>query len=200
MTPEEAARGPSTEGRPGLTPVPPPPALNSSQADKLDWFRNCFRPHFDDWVFGPIDRLVPSDDALIGFIIMACAIDYLASFLHGKSTQGRVKAAYTRFIADYFPTGRYDAKGLYDSLRNGLVHLFTIKDRKYVLTHNHPELHLKPDNGGQIILNAADFRDDLTLAKEAYFSDVETRADLLNKLLERYLRDGFLGPIPLQIP
>ena len=188
----------SLKGGPGLNPVPNPPAVNAPQVEKLDWFRNHFRPHFDDWVFGPIDRLVPSRDALVGFILMACAIDYLAGFLVGSSTKGKVGASYPSFIDEYFPKGRYDSEGLYDSLRNGLVHMFTIKDRKYALTHNNPELHLKQDSGGQIILNAADFRDDLTLSKEAYFSDVEANVDLLNKLLERYHRDGFLGPHPLR--
>ena len=52
----------------------------SSHAEKLTWFRDQFRPHFDGWIFDPINRLVHSQDALIGFIFMACAIDYLASF------------------------------------------------------------------------------------------------------------------------
>lgn len=156
---------------------------------ELVWFRSYFRPHFDDWVFGPIDRLVYGQDALIGFIFMACAIDYLAGFWYGKSTK---KTAYTDFIDQYFPKGRYDAMGLYDSLRNGLVHLFTIKNRKYALTHNNPHLHLEVAASGQIFLNAGGLRDDLHAAKERYFNDVEARADLLDRLLKRYNREGFL--------
>jgi hypothetical protein len=159
-----------------------------STPQKLVWFRSYFRPHFDDWVFGPIDRLVHAQDALIGFIFMACAIDYLAGFWCGKSS----KRVYVDFIDHYFPQGRYDAGGLYDSLRNGLVHMFTIKNRKYVLTHNNPHLHLRAAANGQIVLNAGNLRDDLRTAKESYFNGVETSADLLDRLLKRYNREGFL--------
>lgn len=171
---------------------------NSSHADKLNWFCNTFRPHFNAWVFDPIDRLVPSQDALIGFIVMACAIDYLAGFWWGQSTSGSVTRAYTGFIDTYFPTGRYDANGLYDSLRNGLVHMFTIKGKKYALTHNNPHLHLKTDTVGQIVLNASDFRDDLVAARDKYFDEVETNPGLLDKLVIRINRDGILGEETIQ--
>src|SRR3972149_9846502 len=90
----------------------------------LVWFQKYFKPHFINWVIDPINRLVVSDDALIGFIFMSCAIDYLASFWWGKDTTGNVKKAYTGFIDKYFSPGKYDSLGLYESLRNGLVHLF----------------------------------------------------------------------------
>jgi hypothetical protein len=157
---------------------------SSTHAEKIDWAR-AFRPHFDGWVLHPINRLVSdsSPDALVGFIFMSCAIDYLAGFWWGNKFQKDESGkAYKGFIDEYFPKSRYDAKGLYGSLRNGLVHMFTIKGKKYALTHKHPELHLKIDHAGYIILNAANFRDDLVFAKERYFDDVETKVDLLNKL------------------
>jgi hypothetical protein len=175
--------------------------LTSPHEQKLEWFKRHFRPHFDQWVFDPINRLVPSQDALIGFILMSCAIDYLAGFLYGKSTKGHVQSAYTDFIIKYFPPS-YKPDDLYDSLRNGLVHMFTIKDKYYYLTHNHPELHLKQYSGTgspQIILNAESFRDDLSAAKDKYFDEVETRLDLdlLDHVVDRYTRDGFLVKIAL---
>jgi len=167
--------------------------------EKLEWFRTKFRPHFDEWVFGPIDRLTPSRDALIGFVFMACAIDYLAGFRWGASTEKNVKKAYTGFIEEFFPVGRYDADGLYDSLRNGLVHMFTIKNKKYGLVHNKSDLHLKSDKAGHLILNAEDFRNDLVSAKERYFETVESQPDRLDKLVQRYDRDGFLEAWPLEL-
>jgi len=188
----------------GSTPSPggsPPQSIHisatSPHPQKLDWFRNYFRPHFDVWVIGPINRLVNTRDALIGFIFMACAIDYLAGFWWGRSTEGNVKDAYTGFINEYFQKSRYDAKGLYDSLRNGLVHMFTIKNKKYALTHNNPSLHLNISSNAQKILNAGDFRDDLIAAKERYFDDVEAKPKLLDKVLDRYNRDGFLDLVHL---
>jgi hypothetical protein len=73
----------------------PPPSIHisatSPHPQKLDWFRNYFRPHFDDWVIGPINRLVHTQDALIGFIFMACAIDYLAGFGGERAQRGKSK-------------------------------------------------------------------------------------------------------------
>ena len=167
---------------------------------ELDWFRSYFRPHFDDWIFGPINRLVcSSEDALIGFVFMACAIDYLAGFWWGKSTKRHSKDAYIGFIDEYFPKGQYDAHGLYDSLRNGLVHMFTIKGKKYALVDKLHGFHLQVSEEGQIILNAEDFRDDLLEAKEKYFDEVEARHDLLDKWWERYNREGFLDKAPFDL-
>jgi hypothetical protein len=167
--------------------------------DTLEWFRRYFRPHFDEWIFGPINRLVHSQDALSGFILMTCAIDYLSGFWWGENTEGKNKKVYIGFIDEYFPPRRYDSNALYDSLRNGLVHMFTIKGMKYTLIHNHPALHLSLDQSGQIILNAADFRDDLVSAKQRYFAEVEVNPKLMDKLLKRYQRDGFMDIGELQI-
>ncbi|MGZ3578552.1 MAG: hypothetical protein ACXU98_05990 [Syntrophales bacterium] len=166
--------------------------------DDLDWFRDGFRPHFDDWVIASVDRLIKSE-ALIGFVFMACAIDYLAGFWWGKSTKGEVEKAYIGFVDEYFPKNKYNSKGLYDSLRNGLVHMFTIKNMKYALTHGHPELNLRVTSSGHMLLNADDFRDDLVEAKNKYFDAVEDDDVLMDKLKERYNRDGFMLPIKLTL-
>ena len=184
---------------PGASSSGVPELFTGSSSPDAEWIR-ALDAHFAGWVLAPIRRLVPSQDALVGFILMACAIDYLAGFWWGRSTQGSVKEAYTGFISAFFPSGRYDAEGLYDSLRNGLVHMFTIKGKKYALTHNHPELHLRVDAKGQIILNAADFEADLVAAANAYFAAAESSTELIGKAYDRYSRDGFVGPSPLQMP
>jgi len=169
-----------------------------SSPKKLVLFHQ-FRSHFNEWVFGPIDRLICSRDALIGFIFMTCAIDYLAGFLFGESTEGHVKKAFTGFIDKHFLPGIYDADELYDSLRNGLVHMFTIKNKTYALIHNHPEVHLKNSLAGKIILNASNFRDDLVSAANRYFNDVETKLDFLDKWHTRFDRDGFLYSSAIEV-
>ncbi len=180
--------------------APPYAFIDSSSphSEKLGWFSHKFRPHFNEWVFSPIARLVSSDDALMGFIVMACAIDYLAGFWLGESTVHKVRRAYTGFIDMYFPTGRYNASGLYESLRSGLLHMFTIENRTYALTHGRPDLHLRRDPYGQIVLNAEDFLDDLISARERYFNDVEANPNLLDNAIVRYNRDGFLDRSPLE--
>jgi hypothetical protein len=141
---------------------------------------------------------VHSEDALISFIFMACVIDYLSGFWWGKDTRGHVKDAYTGFVNEYFPPYTYNTEGLYDSLRNGLVHMFTIKGKKYTLTNN-PKLHLVLSKDGQVVLNAANFRDDLLTATQNYFNEVENNPDLLAKLIERYGREGFLDADLLEV-
>lgn len=164
--------------------------------DKLNWFLQDFRPKFNQWVFDPIDRLIEREP-LVSFIVMACAIDYLGAYKRGSSTIGKVGEAYIDFINDHFPPG-YSADDLYKSLRNGLVHLFTIKQAKYALTHGQPSLHLTITPAtGQVVLNASSFRDDLVTARDNYFSCVESQQTYLDKLVESCDREGVLGRITL---
>src|SRR4051812_11846509 len=121
---------------------------NPTDAQKLDWFRKEFRPHFDEWVGNTASRMVIDEHntavAMPAFIWLTCSIDWLAGFWWGKSTRNHVKEAFTGFVKNYFPK-TYDPSRLYDSLRNGLVHSFTIKKGHYGLKHRHPEMHLHPN-------------------------------------------------------
>ena len=82
-------------------------------------------------------------------------------------------------------------RAFYDSLRNGLVHLFTIKNKMYELTFDEPQRHLTVHNGF-IILNAGSFRNDLIDAANRYFNEVEKNPQLLDNAFQRYERDGFV--------
>jgi hypothetical protein len=77
--------------------------------------------------------------------------------------------------------------------------MFTIKNKKYALIHNRSDMHLMNDTAGHIILNAANFREDLIAASKMYFDEVETNNNLLNKLWDRFNRDGFLALVPIQV-
>lgn len=164
---------------------------------RLSWFRLKFRPHFDEWVMHPIDDLISGGHPLIGFLVMACAVDYLASFWWGETTKGHVKEAYTGFVREYFVPNLYDEDELYESLRVGLVHLFSIKDMKYALVSDKPDLHLREDDNGQVILNAQNFRNDLVQAKDGFFDAVESNPALLERVIQRHTRDGFLRLVDL---
>jgi hypothetical protein len=168
----------------------------------IDWFHNNFRPHFITWVQEPARKMAyasPQGFGMPAFVWLACAVDWLSGFMWGDSTVGHVKKAYTTFIDSYFPPGQYDAEELFDSLRNGLVHMYTIKDKKYVLTDGKPHLHLTLQSNGQIILNLESFYEDWVEAKERYFDAVEADPSLLDKLLLRLRRDGFLDLVRLQL-
>ncbi|PKN88590.1 MAG: hypothetical protein CVU51_03815 [Deltaproteobacteria bacterium HGW-Deltaproteobacteria-1] len=158
------------------------------------WFQD-FRPHFNYLVLDPIKKFpLKMDDMLIGFVFMSCCIDYLSGFWWGENRElGMSRQAYVGFINEYFrPRGRYNAKGLYDSLRNGLVHLFTIKNKMYELTFDEPERHLTLSCIGYTVLDAGSFRKDLIDAANLYFDEVEKNPQLLNKAFERYEREGFV--------
>ena len=162
---------------------------------KCIWF-NDFQPHFNSLVLDPIKRFpFKMDDMLIGFVFMSCCIDYLSGFWWGESREiGMARQAYVGFINEYFwPRGRYNAKGIYDSLRNGLVHLFTIKNKMYELTFDEPDRHLTISHNDYIVLNASNFRDDLIHAATRYFNDVKKNPQLLDKAFQRYERDGFVS-------
>ena len=167
--------------------------VDSPREYKLAWFKEYFRPHFDQWVTGTIGKYISVSEALVAFILISCAIDWLAGFYWGKSTRYETRNAYVGFVRKYFPA-EYDAEALYDSLRNGLVHMFTIKGKKYQLVHNNSWLHLKKDEkSGSILLNSENLFADWLRAKDKYFDAVEDDQRLLDNLLERYIRDGMLG-------
>ncbi len=170
-----------------------------SDEQKLVWFKSEFRPHFDEWVIAPAARMIAIKEGMPTFVWLACAIDWLAGFWYGKPTNNRVREAYTGFIKLYFPPHQYDADGLYDSLRNGLVHMYTIKYGRYALTHQHPEMHLRPNQEGYQLLNLEDFFQDVVLAKNNYFDAVEADVELLEWAIERIARDGFLKLVPVNL-
>jgi hypothetical protein len=163
---------------------------------KRVWLHD-FQPHFNYLVLDPIKRFTfKMDDTLIGFVFMSCSIDYLSGFWWGESREiGMVRQAYVGFINEYFrPRGVYNAKGIYDSLRNGLVHQFTIKNKMYELTFDEPQRHLTVNNNNNyIVLNAGSFRNDLIDAANLYFNEIKKSPQLLDKAFQRYERDGFIG-------
>lgn len=168
-------------------------------AQKLDWFKNRFRPHFDEWVVDTAQRMVNAGDdvgvAMPAFIWLACGIDWLAGFRSEENSSNT--KSYTGFVGEYFPQ-TYNPNKLYDSLRNGLIHSFTIKKSHYALIHRHPELHLA-FNGQSEILNLENFFKDWVDAKNKFFEDIEQNADKLDRAYQRHESDGFLGLIQVEV-
>lgn len=171
-----------------------------THSQKLEWFEREFRPHFDEWVVETARRMVNAGDdigvAMPAFIWLTCGIDWLAGFWWGTSTRNHVKQAYTGFVKTYF-SSVYNAEDLYDSLRNGIVHSFTIKNHRYALKHRQPEMHLRPNAQGFELINLENFFQDWQDAKNKFFDDVEQKPDLLDRVYERYVRDGFLQLVPI---
>lgn len=184
---------PSVSGAGAAKQVLGPTSPLSSGDDKIEWFRNALKPDMERWVFSRIMRLL-SSDPFAAFILMACAIDYLAGYWCGGKT---VEDDYKRFINEFFPknsdgTERYFADKLYQSLRNGLIHNMALLGAAYTLTDKRPSLHLAPGPSGSRNLNAESFFDDLLRARDSYFEMVEKDPDLLLKATRRHNLHGFM--------
>jgi len=152
-----------------------PPSLGSPADARVVWARAELKAILEERIFERIDRLLKADP-LVAFIYMSCVIDYLAGFWHGDKNKTDWQD-YEGFIEEYFssnPDGskRYSARGLYEDLRNGLVHNLTV-GATYALTHGKPEQHLQRTSDGQTILNAESFWADLVQAKDNYFAALD---------------------------
>ena len=165
-----------------------PPILGSSGDDKVEWARNKLKPILDERIFARVERLLKTDP-LVAFIYMSCIIDYLAGFCHGDKPKTDGKD-YEEFIEQYFPSNpdgskQYSGRGLYEDLRNGLVHNMTV-GVTYALTHNRPEQHLKQTLEGQTVLNAESFWADLIQAKDNYFAALDHDASKCILAVKRF--------------
>jgi len=146
---------------------------------------------FNRWIIGSIKDLSKSEGISLAFVLMSCAIDYLASFNIGGETNPN---DYKNFLRGYkWFIKKYNPDDIYHSLRCGLVHNFTIKDGKYTLIHKRPDLHLKIDPKGKIILNFEDFFKDFKRLKKEYFKKIkDPKNKKAGNFFKRFQTLGFL--------
>ena len=153
---------------------------------------------FDRWICGAVESLQNSLGISLAFVIISCAIEYLAGFWKGGETR---KADYIKFLEKHlWFAAKYHPTDLYESLRNGLVHNFTIRDGKFALTSTEPHLHLKRTQDGQTILNLEDFFADFKRLKTEVFHTARTNATARKNFLQRHRKLGFIiyhSAIPL---
>lgn len=151
---------------------------------------------FDEWIFESISDLLKynSRGISLGFVIMSCAIDYLAGLNKGtdQNTNGN---DYKQFLrqCDWF-SKKYDVEDIYNFIRCGLVHNYSLRAAKYGLMHNHPEKHLAIEDG-RTILNYEDFFQDIKRLKKEFFEKIKTDNSASERLVERVKNFGFLGPV-----
>ena len=147
-----------------------------------------------EWVISDIERAsIKGEAKTAGFILISCAIDFLATLYKGTKSNGKV---YSRFIDAFFEDKDvYEGRELYRCLRCGLVHNYTIHDSKYILTHGHPHLHGQ-EHEGKTILNLENFFEDLVKAKQKYLAVLKARQDLQENVKRRVSEVGVLGLVP----
>ncbi len=149
-----------------------------------------------EWVISDIERAsIKGEAKTAGFILISCAIDFLATLYAGKDSNGKI---YARFIGRFFDKNLYDGDDLWRNLRNGVVHNYTIHKSKYVLTDGHPHRHGLPydPDGEKTILNLENFFEDLVKAKQTFLALLEASPDLQENVKRRVSEVGVLGLVP----
>lgn len=138
-----------------------------------------------------------NEGAPAAFILLTCLIDFLGTLYAGRESNEKT---FRGFVSDFFMKQtydgvRYDDKELYSSLRNKLVHNYSIWRGRYVLTHRHPEMHLKPHGSKATILNLEDFYKDVKQAADDYFARVKQETTLQHKLSDRISTVGTIEDV-----
>lgn len=153
---------------------------------------------FDQWIFPAIEDLHESKGVSLGFLIMACAIDYMTGLNMGNS-KNTTQNDYENFLNKYlWFTAKYKTSDMYKLIRCGLAHNFSLRNSKYALSHKSDLIHLSLVDG-RIILKYEDFFRDIKRLKKEYFLSVWANYDNQVNLVERVKTFGFLGPIKINL-
>lgn len=147
---------------------------------------DAVKERYASWVLGSINQTYEATkDAqegstpLAAFILVSCAIDFLAGFMCGITSftpkPGESSKNYKAFVARYLP--QYDPGDVYNNIRCRLAHNYSIGGN-VGLTHLHPELHDPKGIKGRTIINFEDFRADFQKAADKYFNDLASDSQL----------------------
>jgi len=121
------------------------------------------------------------------FILGSCFIDYLAGFYYGHRSQ---KDDYINFANKYLK--KYGGERLYYSMRNGLVHNYSV-ERDFVFSEKGIDgPHFGKYKNGKIVSNLEDFISDLEAAMNKYFKAIEHDEELKKRAIRRFKRGKML--------
>lgn len=162
------------------------------------------RQKYETWILGSIGETFEAtkygqggSTPLAAFILVSCAIDFLAGFMCGIASfqpgRGESSKNYKAFVTRYLP--QYDPEDIYNNIRCRLAHNYTI-GQNVGLTHLNPRLHDPMGTRGRRIINFEDFCADFRAAADAYFDDLASDAGLQAAFLTRYAL-GFADAIPI---
>ena len=130
--------------------------------------------------------LPPCKGAPAAFILITCLIDFLGTLYAGRDSN---RGTFTAFVSDFMRQQQdgvgYDGEELWKSLRNKLVHNYSIWQGKYVLTHGHPELHLRLHSDKARILNLEDFFEYVKCVRDDHLTQVAQETELRERLADR---------------
>jgi hypothetical protein len=133
---------------------------------------------------------------MAGFLLGFCFIDATSGFHAGRTKQnmkGNNRKHFTAFVMKHMPG--YQSGLLYDDLRNGLVHGYTIGDT-YAFAHLERDgKHFETKTTGfgmRTLLNLEDFVSDIEKAYNSLREAIRTEPTQFQKALARYESMGLL--------
>ncbi len=148
---------------------------------------------YKTWVLGSIKRTYEAtkdeqegSTPLAAFILVSCAIDFLAGFMCGITSfspqPGESSTNYKAFVTKYLP--QYDPVDVYNNIRCRLAHNYSIGG-EVALTHRNPAAHDPSGTKGRKIINFENFFTDFQEAASAYFKELATDSALQAKFANR---------------
>jgi hypothetical protein len=151
------------------------------------------------WGYKSIDVVAKTQAKLAGFILGACFIDAMASYRYGVTTETMKSGngdRFKNFVSQYIK--EYNPDILYEDLRCGLVHSYA-SGKRVAFTDNHPELHLKKDTDGMIILNLENFILSLNEAYELLKKDILLGGEIYQNARRRQGSLKIMSPKPVSL-
>ena len=151
---------------------------------------------YKTWVLGSIEVTYEAtresknnSTPLAAFILLSCAIDFIAGFYSGLSNFDSRNSGeiYKKFIRKYMT--KYDPADIYVGIRCRLAHNYTLGE-DIALTHQQPKLHKpKVKAGEKKVINFENIYSDFKNAVEQYFQELEkseANMDVQKKFIKRY--------------
>jgi hypothetical protein len=149
---------------------------------------------YETWVLGSIKMTYGATKSfeegstpLAAFILISCAIDFLAGFMCGITSfqprPGESSTNYKAFVTRYLT--QYEPADVYTHIRCRLAHNYSIGGN-VALTHLNPGAHDPRGTRGQKIINFEDFFTDFQGAASTYFNDLATDTTLQAEFVKRF--------------
>lgn len=150
------------------------------------------------WCYKDIERAsIYGDAKMAGFILGCCFIDTMAGFYAGidkEESKRNSRKRFEDFVEKYLP--KYDREKLWEDLRCGLVHSYTVGQTHVFTDAYKAGFHFDTTKRGKIILNLEDFCADLRKAYKNFRNDILTKNEIFLNAKRRYEFLGLMHLIP----
>jgi hypothetical protein len=153
----------------------------------------------ESFIIRDVRKAVERDELETGLIILTLVgVECLGSYFTGEKAD---KAPFTAFMKAYFPAPYHNiADDIYASLRNGLMHDYTIKNDRFILVRNTDDKRHLQIVDSKIVFNRAVFASDFLDAWERFSTDVMATPGLATRVHRRIHAGRFLVVTDIPLP